>query len=334
MNIIVSYQFFNTTSIINTTGDYNICKGLLLLEKKFDNFKCISYQEFISNSLHLYKQTVNYFKSELNSIIIIQCGNIPFLSDYPNNVKQYRYVVDIHGWNMNNYSMNLLLPYAYCYNIYNYNSNANLYFFPHCVKYNIEFNKNPVNKILVSGRGRKNPNRYPMRVFMYDLSLKDERIDYFKPDHSYRENIKKCEQVTCGENFIKKLNQYKVCFVDDSIHYSPYLVCKFFEILSSGALLLASLNYTKPYVSKLGFIDGEHYISISKEDYSEKIEYIFDEKNREEIDKIRLAGYNLCNTYHTSEHRALQLKEIIENTDNVKKYIDGIGDTEYYMVDN
>ena len=104
--------------------------------------------------------------------------------------------------------------------------------------------------------------------------------------------------------------------------------------LSSGALLLASLTYTKLYFSKLGFIDGEHYISISKDDYNEKIEYIFDDTNREEIDKIRLAGYNLCNTYHTSEYRAMQLKEIIENTENVKKYTDGIGNTEYYMVDN
>jgi len=333
MNIIVCDQFYNNT-IRNTTGDYNICAGLFFLEKKFDNFKCISGDEFNNNQLWLYSKVVEYFNSEINSITVIQTYIIPFLRDYPNKVKQYRLVVDIHGWNMNDYPNNLILPYAYCYNIYGYNPNTNLYFFPHCVKYNIEFNKNPVNKILVSGRGRKNVNRYPMRVFMYDLSLKDERIDYFKPDHSYRENIKNCEQVTCGENFIKKLNQYKVCFVDDSIHYSPYLLCKFFEILSSGALLLASLNYTKPYVSKLGFIDGEHYISISKEDYSEKIEYIFDEKNREEIDKIRLAGYNWCNTYHTSEHRALQLKEIIENTENIKKYTDGIGDTEYYMIDN
>jgi hypothetical protein len=333
MNIIVCDQFFNT-GIINTTGDHNICKGLLLLEKKFDNFKCISDKKFNDNQLGLYAKVVEYFNSEINSITVIQIGEVPFLRDYPKKVKQYRYVVDIHGWKMNDYPNNLILPYAYCYNIFNYNPNANLYFFPHCVKYNIEFNKNPVNKILVSGRGRKNPDRYPMRVFMYNLSLKDERIDYFKPDHSYRENIKKCEQVTCGENFIKKLNQYRVCFSDDMVHYSPYLVCKFFEILSSGALLLASLNYTKLYFLKLGFIDGEHYISISKEDYNEKIKYIFDEKNREEIDTIRLAGYNLCNTYHTSEHRALQLKELIENTENVKKYTDGIKDTEYYMVDN
>jgi hypothetical protein len=333
MNIIVCDQFYNN-NIVNTTGDYNICKGLLLLEEQFDNFKCISHNEFTNNQLELYKKVVEYFQSELNSIILIQTNSIPFLQDYPKNVKQYRYIVDIHGWNMNNYPNHLLLPYAYCYNIYNYKPNTDLYFFPHCAKYNSEFNQNPINKILVSGRGRKNPSRYPMRVFMYDRSLKDERIDYFKPDHSYRENIKKCEQVTCGGNFIKKLNAYRVCFSDDMIYYSPYLVCKFFEILSSGALLLASFNHTKPYISNLGFIDGEHYISISKEDYNEKIEYIFDEKNSEEIDRIRLAGYNLCNMYHTSEHRALQLKEIIENTQNVKKYTDGIGNTEYYMVTN
>ena len=333
MNIFVCDQFYNNT-IINTTGDYNICAGLLLLEKNFDNFKCISDIEFNNNHLDLYAKVVDYFNSEINSITIIQTITIPLLRDYPKKVKQYRYVVDIHGWDMNKISTDLILPYAYCYNTFNYRPRSNKYFFPHCVKYNIEFNKNSINKILVSGRGRKNTYRYPMRVFMYALSLKDDRIEYFKPDHSYREDIDKCEQITCGENFIKKLNQYRVCFSDDSTPHSPYIVCKFVEILSSGALLLASLNYTQSYFAKMGFIDGEHYISISKEDYNEKIEYIFDEKNREEIDKIRLSGYNLCNTYHTSEHRAMQLKEIIENPENVKKYTDGIGNTEYYMVNN
>ena len=106
-----------------------------------------------------------------------------------------------------------------------------------------------------------------------------------------------------------------------------YNICK-------GLLLLEEQFDNFKCISNLGFIDGEHYISISKEDYNEKIEYIFDEKNSEEIDRIRLAGYNLYNMYHTSEHCALQLKEIIENTQNVKKYTDGIGNTEYYMVKN
>ena len=52
------------------------------------------------------------------------------------------------------------------------------------------------------------------------------------------------------------------------------------------------------------------------------------------IDRIRLAGYNLCHRYHNSEYRALQLKEIIENKENLKTYTDGIGDTKYYMVSN
>ena len=57
-------------------------------------------------------------------------------------------------------------------------------------------------------------------------------------------------------------------------------------------------------------------------------------ENRELIDKIRFAGYELCNKYHTSEKRALQLKEIIEEKDSVVKYNDGIEDTEYFLVNN
>lgn len=334
MNLIVS-NYFNEDFFCNTTGDYNICDGLKFISKKFDNFCVLGQNVFIEHKLSIYENAVKYFNMDINSVTSIQQG-FEYLTDYPKHVKQFKYIVDIHGHDINQYTnMNLLLPYSYCYNIYNYTKNANIYFFPHCTKFSVGFNNNPINKILVSGRGRKNPNRYPMRVFMYQLSLKNEHIDYLKPDHGYRIYDKNYFiKSTCGENFVKKLNEYLVCFVDDMIHYSPYLVCKFFEVLSSGSLLLACLNYTKKYFNHLGFIENKHYILITKENYKEKIDFILDPQNRELIDIIRYDGYNLCNKYHTSKHRAMQLKEIIEEKDSVVKYNDGIGGSEYFLVNN
>ena len=56
---------------------------------------------------------------------------------------------------------------------------------------------------------------------------------------------------------------------------------------------------------------------MNTENFKEKINYILNNQNREEIDKIRYNGYILANQYHTSEHRAKQLIEIINNTSNV-----------------
>ena len=335
MNIIVSRYYEKNKSQINTTGDYNICEGLYSLSKKFENFKCISDIEFMKNELYIYSNAVKYFKSELTSITSIQVDTIGFLESYPNNVKQFKYLVDVHGWNVNNFTRcKLLLPYAYCYNIFDYNPCDKLYFFPHCTKYTINFNNSPVNKILLSGRGVKNPNRYPMRCFMFKVSLNDNRIDYLRPNHNYRENETNIEKFNCGKNYIKQLNKYKVCFADDSIDYSPYLVCKFFEILSSGALLLASLKYTKTYFENLGFVDGKHYISITENNYNDVINYVLDVKNEKTINQIRLAGYNFCNKYHNCHSRALQLRKIIAHKSNAKIYRDGIRNTEYYIINN
>ena len=325
--IIIVSDYYNNNNIINTTGDYNICEGLLKLP---DNYKCISNNLFQIEQFRIYDNIVKYFNCKIEAIVTIQ-STIEYLEDYPSDVKQYKFIVDIHGWDLNKYSKcHLLLPYAYCYNIFNYVKNENIYFFPHCIKHKIEFNETPVNKILLSGRGRKNANRYPMRVFFYNVSLKDKRIEYLKPDHSYRIDQNNIKHVMCGKNFIQKLNEYKACLVDDLIHYSPYIVCKFFEILSSGSLLLASLNYCQKYFEKLGFKENVHYILITKENYQEKIDYVLNQENENEINEIRRRGYELVYEYHTSEYRAKQLKDIIQNN-NIQEFNDGMGYTKYYL---
>mgnify|MGYP003949963119 CR=1 FL=1 len=335
MNIFISYRNFEENeSIINTTGDYNICYGIKLLCEKYDHFIYISENNFYKHKLQDYNNIVKYYNSEINAIIIIE--GLTKRLNYPNKVKQFKYIVDIHGHDINKYcNINLLLPYAYSYNRYNYTPNKEkIYFFPHSIKYNVEFNKNPIHKVLLSGRGRKNIFRYPMRAFMYNQHLQNNNIDYLKPDHSYRTTPDKLEYITSGQKYINKLNKYLCCFTDDLSIYSPYLICKFFEILSSGSLLLASVKNTKIYFKNLGFIDGIHYISMNTENFKEKINYILNNQNREEIDKIRYNGYILANQYHTSEHRAKQLIEIINNTSNVVCYKDGIDLGQYYLVKN
>ena len=340
MNLIVCKVFNAKCDYYNTTGDHNIIKGLLKLSHDNNNYKTLGEDVFVNKINQSFETLEKFCGKEINSIISIQSRQI-INNNLPKDIKIYQYIVDIHGWDyyinsITKYTnINLILPYGYSYNRFNYELKATIFYFPHCVSHEVQFNEKPTCKILVSGRGRKNPQRYPMRVNMYDRSLRDSRIDYFKPDHGYRVvNENELNNVTCGEIFIKLLSTYLVCFVDDMVSYSPYIVCKFFEVLSSGSLLLASLDYAKTYFDKLGFIDGEDYILVTKDNLSDKINYVMDVNNIELINKIRYSGYLKCKKYHNCYHRALQLNEIITNDKSVTKYNDGLNGTEYYVVSN
>lgn len=323
MNIVISNNSYEN----NTTSDYNIVSGLKILKALN---KTVYFDFYLEKDFNYdYNFLKNKYKMEINSIITIQTNHKKF-KNFPDSVKQIKFIVDVHGWygdnGINSFTdLTLLLPYAYSYGIFNYKINNNIIFFPHSVKHAININKNPINKILVSGRGRKNPNRYPMRHFMYKKSLKDNRIDYFKPDHGYRENNNNHKFITCGKKYIEKLNNYLCCFCDDMSSISPYLVAKFFEITSSGALLLASLSNTKAYFEKLGFIENINYILLTKDNYDEKISFILDPKNRKKIDEIRTNGYNLCNSYHTSYYRAKQLHNfLVKGKETLTHHFDGM----------
>jgi len=337
MNLIVS-SYKDTNRLFNTTGDYNIMYGLESLTHTNPNYKIISYKAFVDKISLSFDELENFIGDKLNCIIAIQV--YIFHSNLPKDINIYYYVIDIHGHcddinKVTEYTnLHLILPYAYCYNIYNYKPNLKLFFLPHSIAHSISFNNNPKHKICISGRGVKNASRYPMRVIMYKLSLQNNNLEYFKPDHNYRIEYNNVNNITCGRHFIQLLNSYLVCFCDDSIYYSPYIVCKFFEILSSGALLLTSLTNTKRYFDKLGFIENEDYINIDTNNLLETINYVMDINNIDEINRIRYNGYMKATKFHTSEYRAKQLNEIILNSNNVVKYNDGINGTEYYLVNN
>lgn len=335
MNLVIS-NHYNESHTINVTGDYNITKGIEKMD--LQNYKIIDFEDYNKKISISFEELCNYVGGEINCIISIQ--GVILHKNLPLDIKIYQFIVDIHGWKeyidtCSKYkNLYLLTPYAYCYNIYNYKLNTKLYFLPHCVNHSAEFNNNPKKKILISGHGVKNINRYPMRHKMHQLSIKNKNLEYFKPDHSYRVNISDLSNITSGQKFINLLNSYLVCFCDDLIHYSPYIVCKFFEIMTSGALLLASLSNSKQYFENLGFVENDDYILMDESNMEEKINYVLDENNIDEINKIRLNGYIKANKFHNSEFRAKQLNEIILNSKHVKKFNDGIGGTEYYLVDN
>jgi len=76
---------------------------------------------------------------------------------------------------------------------------------------------------------------------------------------------------------------------------------------------LAYDEYVKNPLMEIGFKDNENYISCTKENVIDKINYICDEKNRKEINRIRLNGYTLVKTNHTIINRFDTLFRLLNN---------------------
>jgi hypothetical protein len=232
----------------------------------------------------------------------------------------------------------ILSTYGYCFGKY-YTTTVPIYFFPHSAAFDVTFNNNPINKILVSGR--LNKNVYPFRNVIYKMSSKNKNIEYAPVNCNY-EIRQDSENLIYGQRYVDKLNRYLICFTCDASSERPYIVAKHFEIMSSGSLLFAGNPNTKKYFDKLGFVDGVHYISVAPNNLEDKIKYVTDPINRDSIDIIRKNGYEFVRSRHFYRNRAQYLKNILiggphqklkdlSPESNFILHEDGIFNSNYYL---
>lgn len=348
MSIIVSKYFDENYPLINTTADYNFIE--YFKNNKQENIILMTNVEY-ENIITKQKMT-DYFQEKYNmKLKNILVHDQEFMLnrynwDNVDDVNFFIYIVDIHHDftfelcpRYLDYTkkgkFNFILCYAYFWNLYNENfkPSRNI-FFPHNVLFPSTININPINKILISGRGTNNIERYPNRNKIYGLSLyktNKQYLEHFKPKLPYRIEKKEDFQYrVMRQNFINLLNRYLACFCDDGNPAEmPSIFAKFFEIMSSGSLLVTPNSRTKQYFEKLGFKDRVHYYSMT-DDFMKDIKYVLDPVNREEVDRIRKAGYERVWKYHSSEARAKELINMFNNGfDNYETYEDGINGTIY-----
>lgn len=220
----------------------------------------------------------------------------------------------------------LFLTYAYHYERYFPRHNF-VYFIPHSIAYQINFNTNPIKKILISGH--LNKDIYPNRELMVDISKQNNNIVLFKPDFNGYKITEKDYNKTYGNNYGKLLNSYLCCVADDSILDRRYMICKFFEIMGYGSLLIAFNTNTKTIFEELGFIDKVHYLSINTENYKDIINFVLDEKNIDMVNQIRFCGYEFVNKYHHYINRANYLNKIITGNSEDFYSNDSLTNTKY-----
>jgi len=113
-----------------------------------------------------------------------------------------------------------------------------------------------------------------------------------------------------GARYYEELRKWLCGFCDG--HTFRYLHPKNFEIASVGSLLLADRIIEGP-MNELGFVDQETCIFCDREDAKEKVEWIVDDRNRSEVDRIRAAGMGLVWGKHLTRHRAGDIDKIFRS---------------------
>jgi hypothetical protein len=168
----------------------------------------------------------------------------------------------------------------------------------------LDYNRNPENAVLLSGAVT---HHYPLRQ---QVKLLHDQGRYAIAYHShpgYHCQYDHDRNPDVGRGYAEKLHKYRVGFTD-ALRYR-YAVAKYFEIPATGALLLADAAVSEP-LSRLGFIENEHYIPASTETVEERIRYVLDESNHQEVDEIRKRGQELVWQRHKTGDRALQIDEV------------------------
>lgn len=174
--------------------------------------------------------------------------------------------------------------------------------------YDIEFNKNPINKIFISGASNSN---YPFRNYLFSLSKNDSNFEILKHPSYHKK-----EHNIINKEYYNKLNKYVCCFVDASKF--KYILLKIFEVTSVGSLLLVD-DMIEKELNKIGFLDNINCIMCNKNNINEKINYILN--NRNIINNIRLNGFNLSRAQHNTIKRAIDFNNYIFNSKDINMHI-------------
>lgn len=164
------------------------------------------------------------------------------------------------------------------------------------------YNKNPNNKIILSGKINK---AYPERQKL--LTLRNSNVASLQYNYNIRFKNKYNEYV----DFLSKF----ICgFVSGATvpRYRYGIVHKIYEVLSAGCLLLCPISHEE-LLKNIGLIKNVNYLCINLNQEPDKtINFICNEKNRNVINNIRKKGHELAKNVFTPENKYKEFLNIIE----------------------
>jgi hypothetical protein len=258
----------------------------------------------------LFSQAYEFMEAHETDIKHLNCHKV-FLAD------------DLHWWNQEMRQMKfisfalcdtVLATYAYTWPKFypELAGRKNLVWIPHAASpdFMLPYNAYPENSVFLSGSISQH---YPLRQQMMKLStegsysIKNHRHPGYDVGYDYNSNP------DIGRGYAEKINKYRVGFTDCNTF--QYVVAKYFEIPATGSLLLAEGAVKEP-LKELGFIENMHYVSVSKENLEDRVKYVLDKRNREELDQVRRRAQELVWERHTTSDRAKLIDEVCRTLDS------------------
>lgn len=165
------------------------------------------------------------------------------------------------------------------------------------------FNQTAENRVFLSGAVNE---AYPLRQQMLRLQAERPQAIAVQRHPGYYCGYNYAAHADIGPAYAARINRFRVAFTDCLTF--RYVVAKYFEIPATGALLLAE-DTVKRQLAQLGYVEYEHYLPVSKENLEAQVEYVLDERNHDELDKIRSRGQDLVWERHKTSDRARQIND-------------------------
>jgi hypothetical protein len=171
---------------------------------------------------------------------------------------------------------------------------------PHAASqdFDLPFNEDAVNAVFLSGALG---HHYPLRQRMASLSRNPTLAIVHHPHPGYHCSYDYATDPRIGRSYALKIQEYRAGFTDCALY--RYVLAKHFEIPATGALLLAE-RAVQSELAELGLLDGVHYVSVSHDDLEDRLRYVLDPANHDELDPIRRRGQALIRQRHTTADRA------------------------------
>lgn len=291
-----------------STRHFHISHMLDQLVEKFNEDYTFVELDAIGSNCDNQEKLINYFNQTFGNIptCIISFSGVGSFNKYYKiicKVTKLIFIVDDihHGKSIRNpripvisNSHMIFATYAYQFTKWGLPCPKTLHFFPHSARWLCDYNPDPINKILISGRIS---DIYPDREYAADKALENPNLfDILKCNINYRSS----GEGICGKNFYDYLNKYICCFVDTA---RDYILAKIFEICASGSLLLCADTNIIHIMKQIGFENNINYISCSRDNFMDRVNWILHENNREQVDIIRTNGHELIKNQHMWNNR-------------------------------
>jgi hypothetical protein len=165
-----------------------------------------------------------------------------------------------------------------------------------------KINKNSINKIFFYGNS--DPAHYPERSWFINYMKKNMPDNLVLKKHPGYESGGTAND--CTSSYLTK---YTFSFTSGGLAFASklkpdsktqyYFIGKFFEIPASGSLLLCNETRVAIELEEFGFKDMINCVFLNASNIKERLDWLFDPKNADQINRIRETGHRFVIENHS-----------------------------------